>query len=86
MYDINTLKGLNNAAYVKLRKTRSAPESETTRHCSWAQNAKGLILHSAKKRSTVFLGGDKNIRLFLSKWYGTNSAEKRDQLVESYFN
>ncbi len=64
---------------------RSQAETETSRHCSFAGDKDtGVILHSAKKRSTSFLAPH-GAKQFLAKWYGTNSAEARDRLVESYF-
>lgn len=75
---------MNNNAVI--RAQRGAAESETSRHCSYAGDAEsGVVLHSAKQRSTVFLNGA-NARAFLAAWFGTNSAEKHDELVESYFN
>jgi hypothetical protein len=67
------------------RARRGAAESETSRHCSYAgDSAEGVVLHSAKQRSTVFLPPSK-AKIFLALWLGTNSQAKHDLLVESYF-
>ena len=82
MHDLKTLIALNNRAAA----AANAPaESETTRHCSYAKGPNGgLVLHSAKLRSTGFLAA-KEAKNFLVSWFATNSATKRDRLVESYF-
>lgn len=72
-----------NERAVKTRKV----ETETSRHCSYAGDVEnGIVLHSAKQRSTVYLKKGRGSRLFLAAWFGTNSAEKRDALIENYFN
>jgi len=80
MYALNTIIAIN-------AKAASAPkhETETTRHCSYCQSRAGIVLHSAKQRSTAFIEGAAAKR-FLAGWLSTNSATKRDALVESYFS
>lgn len=74
MYSIESIKKIN-ADAVKHRAAR----------CSYSRDAKGnLVIHSAKKNVTKFLGL-RQAKAFLASWLGTNSATKRDQLVESYF-
>jgi hypothetical protein len=82
MYALSTLAGLNfRRASAQIRK-----ENETNRECSYAGNVDdGIVLHSAKKRSTVFVGAGVPSKTFLAKWFGTNSQEQRNSLVESYF-
>lgn len=76
---------MNNNAVI--RAARGAAESETSRHCSYSGDVEsGLVLHSAKQRSTVFLSNKATVRAFLAAWFGTNSAVSRDALVERYFN
>lgn len=79
MYSLSIIKKLNGAPLPK-------HETETTRHCSFAGTlTKGFVLHSAKKRSTVFVSAGRCAKEFLTQWHDTNSATKRDALVESYF-
>ena len=71
---------MNDAAAAKPRA-----ETAFTRHCSYAKSPLGgLVLHSALHRSTVYLEG-KAATNFLVSWFATNSAKKRDRLVESFF-
>lgn len=90
MYDINTLKGLNEAAYFRHRREqtgqRGPTETETLRHCSFLQSKRGIVLHSAKRRSTLFLGGATNVKRFLLAYASKNSVDAQDKLIESYFN
>lgn len=80
MHCLETLHRLNAKA-----AARPAAETETTRHCSYSgDEALGLVLHSAKQRSTCFLSGA-SATYFLTRWLVTNSVDVRDQLVESYF-
>lgn len=68
-----------------LKSAQRTAETETTRHCSYSGDPqKGIVLHSAKLRSTAFIRG-LTAKQFLASWLGTNSADKRDALVESYF-
>jgi hypothetical protein len=82
MYSLPIIQRMN-------AKRAAAPlrESETIRHCSIAGDSiDGIVLHSARTRSTAFLSGGAQANRFLGEWYGTNSVEARDKLVESYFN
>lgn len=77
MYHLDVLKSLNARA--------GAPvESETTRHCSFVQSAAGIVLHSAKQRSTIFLKGV-SAAAFLRKVGVARSELRVDQIIESYF-
>lgn len=79
MYSLSIIKQLN-------ATPRPKHESETTRHCSFSGTAqKGIVLHSAKKRSAVFLAAGTPAREFLACWHSTNSAIRRDAYVEAYF-
>jgi hypothetical protein len=81
MYALNVIVALNETAARAPKR-----ETETTRHCSYAGDAtKGIVLHSARRRSTAWLTPRK-AKLFLAEYLGTNAAEKRDELIESYFD
>jgi len=81
MYSLNVIKKLN-------RKDPVTPESETSRHCSYTHK-KGenecVVLHSAKRRSTLALQGRANVKEFLLKVLSTNSVDRVDTFIESYF-
>ena len=80
MYSLHTLAKINARA-----ATAPRAETETTRHCSFCASRQGIVLHSARQRSTAFISGAAGKR-FLAGWLSTNSATKRDALVEAYFN
>jgi hypothetical protein len=83
MHSIEGIRSLNRKAAARAK--RVAAESETSRHCSYSGDVEnGVVLHSAKQRSTAFIEGGK-ARVFLAAWLGTNSAEAHNKLVESYF-
>jgi len=83
MHSLSGIVALNAAAVRKAR--RLLAESETNRRCSFAGDVQeGLVLHSAKQRSTVFIRGAQ-AKAFMAGWLGTNSDEAHDKLVESYF-
>jgi len=65
-----------------------APKRETdqSRRCSYHRSSRGIVLHSARNRSTAFIEGKRRCDRFEVEWSATNSADKRDALVESYFN
>lgn len=79
MYSLETIKKLNAEAAV-----RAASETETTRHCSYVKSAGGVVLHSAKRRSTLFLDGLIAAR-FLRMAARNRTPGRRDALIESYF-
>lgn len=82
MYDLPTLSRLNANADRNL-----CSETETTRHCSYTGNPdKGIVLHSAKKRSTAFLSPGPRSETFLTLRRVCRSPESLDRLVESYFS
>jgi hypothetical protein len=79
MFDLATIHRLNEQA-----ATQRPFETETTRHCSICRSHAGVVLHSAKQRSTVFLSGSPAKR-FLAKWKACRALSSRDHLVESFF-
>jgi len=81
MHALSVLERLNAEAETKA----AAIETNHNRHCSYCESRNGIVLHSAKLRSTVFLSDPNACRQFKTQWFGTNSAEARDKLVESYF-
>jgi len=88
MHSLAGIHKINNEAVAKAKALREGKlgESETARHCSYAGDVdSGIVLHSAKNRSTAFVAKGAKSRAFLATWFGTNSAQKRDELVESYF-
>ena len=80
MYSLHVIRQIN-------AKAATAPKAETaiTRHCSFHAGRDGVVLHSARTRSTGFLSAGVNAKTFLADWYATNSTVKRDAVVESYF-
>lgn len=80
MYSLNTLAKINARA-----ATAPRAETETTRHCSYCASRAGVVLHSARQRSTAFISGAQ-ARKFQAGWLSTNSTTVRDGLVESFFN
>lgn len=81
MYSLNTIHRINAQA-----ASAPARETETTRRCSYCEQPDGaVILHSARQRSTAYLNPEQGKR-FLAEWLSTNSQEKKDFLVETYFN
>ena len=72
---------------VSMNARVSAPaEDAYSRHCSYHETKQGIVLHSAILRSTAMITKPAERKVFLASWFGTNSAVKRDALVESYFN
>jgi hypothetical protein len=83
MHGLSEIRRMNNKAVAAYK--RGAAESETSRHCSYAGTPEdGIVLHSAKNRSCAFIQGRKAVK-FMAEWLSSNSAEKHDSLVESYF-
>ncbi len=80
MRDLNwIIKSNERAARVKV-------EDNHNRECSFNGDAlNGIVLHSALRRNTGFLKPGAQSKRFLAKWYGTNSQDKRNEIVESYF-
>jgi hypothetical protein len=65
---------------------RSALRKKTKRRCSFCGDAqRGIVIHSARLRDTRFIAAGIPAKRFLAGWYGTNSADAHDVLVESYF-
>ena len=81
MWDLPTIKQLNEEKLQNLD-----PETETSRQSSYAGNDKmGLVLHSAKQRSTTFIPPGKLAKEFL-KTHGALANEKaQDKHIESHF-
>lgn len=79
MYSLETIQKLNAEAAV-----RAATETETTRHCSYVRSSQGVVLHSAKLRSTCFLDGNDAAK-FLRMAARNRTPDRRDALIESYF-
>jgi hypothetical protein len=68
------------------RACRVQPEDNFSRACSFNGDVEnGIVLHSALRRNTGFLKPGAQSKRFLAKWYGTNSQDKRNEIVESYF-
>lgn len=60
-------------------------ESETGRHSSFVGDAeRGVVLHSAKQRSTVFLNPER-AEGFLKEVGAAKTPEAKDEAIESYF-
>lgn len=78
MYSLNTIRHIN------APKAVPAKEDAFSRHCSYHASPKGVVLHSAKHRSTGFIEGAQAKR-FLADVQSTNSQTKKDAIVESYF-
>ncbi len=79
MYSLEVIQAMNrNTSGLKV-------ESETTRHCSYAVGGTGIVLHSAKKRNTVFLRNGRDTDAFYRK-IGTKDRSGQDRVIESYFN
>jgi hypothetical protein len=76
MYSLNIIHALN-------RQASTPAENETTRHCSICRSRAGIVLHSAKKRSTAFIKGVSATRFLRA--YDRATLAKRDALVESFF-
>ena len=79
MYSLDTLKKMNADAV-----TRATAETETTRHCSFVRSSQGVVLHSARQRSTVFLSGNDAAK-FLRMSARNRTPARRDAIIEAYF-
>ena len=77
MYSLEQIKKMNAASITPV-------ETETTRHCSFVRSSQGIVLHSAKLRSTCFLDGNEAAK-FLRMAARNRTPERRDKLIESYF-
>lgn len=76
MHSLEVIKSMNN-------RPAASHETETTRHCSYTKSAQGVVLHSAKQRSTCFLSG-KVAEAFLSD-AADRTPKQLDRLIESFF-
>lgn len=81
MYSLTTLHKINAKAAAKPKH-----ENEWSRHCSFHQSKPGIVLHSAKLRSTAFLEAGPKAKRFLVEIQSTNSQVKKDSIIESYFS
>ena len=71
----------NNAAVAKAKA-----EDNHNRDCSFAGDFEsGIVLHSARERSTLFLRPGDRCKSFLRRWNLTDSQKGKNALVESYF-
>lgn len=60
-------------------------ENNFDRACSFSGDSKsGVVLHSARLRSTVFLRPSL-AKGFLRRWNSVNSQEARNHIVEGFF-
>lgn len=79
MYSLEEIKFINAAA-----AKSTVAENELSRHCSFVRSSQGIVLHSAKLRSTCFLDGNEAAK-FLRMAARNRTPERRDKLIESYF-
>ena len=79
MYSLTTIIALNNI-------DRRNAENEVTRHCSYTGNVeRGLVLHSAKLRSTAFVSAGLYSKLFLAEHAKCKTIAARDAHIEAQF-
>lgn len=70
----------------KMNQPSKAAETNFSRHCSFNGNVRrGIVLHSALKRSTAFVQPGAPAQEFLQAWQAAGSATERDAMVEQYF-
>ena len=82
MLGLTEIIAVNNKA---ARKAHRA-EHETSRHCSYTGSmTRGVVLHSAKHRSTVFLAKGHEANDFLVRRFAYGTLAAVDKLIESYF-
>ncbi len=87
MYSLEVICAMNrNTSGLKV-------ESETTRHCSYVANARGVVLHSAIHRNTLHLKPGSWAQEFLRRMDALpcgpdyeDNKRRRDIVIESYFN
>jgi hypothetical protein len=81
MFALAEIVEMNRRAAVKAVKA----ENNFDRLCSWSGDSKrGIVLHSAKFRNTVFLR-PKLAADFVRRWLSVNSQDARNTLVERFF-
>jgi hypothetical protein len=69
----------------KAANTRKV-EDNFNRDCSWTGDVHGgIVLHSARQRSTGYLKPGAQSRRFLRLWNMCNSQEAKNRIVENYF-
>lgn len=78
MYSLSTLKRLNNRPPAQV-------ESHINRESSFSQSKRGLVLHSAEQRGTVFLPNGLEADAFLASWQATDDWRTRNKLVLRFF-
>ena len=84
MHSFKGIKQTNDQAVARAK--RNIAESETSRHCSVNFRPDGVIIHSAKQRSTMFISSAGSV-LFARAWKAAGkSVARRDALVESVFS
>lgn len=75
MHCLEVIRSINNRA--------SVPNAVQSRDCSFCQSRTGVVLHSAKLRSTAFLAGPHAVRFLRSA--SRASRAKLNRLIESQF-
>jgi homoserine kinase len=75
MYSLDVIRKMNNRAVV--------PNAVNKRDCSFVESRTGVVLHSAKLRSTVFLAGPAADR-FLRTARKSNGPSL-NRLIEAWF-
>lgn len=78
MYSLDTIRSLN-------AKAAAPVEDNFSRLCSFTRSPRGIVLHSALKRSTAHLDGDEAAK-FLRMAARNRTPAKRNALIESYFS
>jgi hypothetical protein len=78
MFDLQTLIKINNKPAVKA-------ENNFDRECSWQGDpVRGVVVHSAKFRNTVFIVGGRAKR-FITAWWSTTDQSRRNRIAEALF-
>lgn len=83
---MHSLEGIRKMNDEEIARRARQGETETTRNSSYAGNAdQGVVLHSAKQRSTMFVKPGAPAEKFLKSWESSGDLASRNKLVESYF-
>lgn len=85
MHSLEGIKRMNDEEVA--RQQRNSDETETTRASSYAGTPEsGIVLHSAKQRSTMFVKPGASSKEFEKAWKAAgDNQEIKNHLVESYF-
>lgn len=82
MHSLEGIKKMNDEEVA--RQERGRAETETTRASSYAGNDdSGIVLHSAKQRSTTFLRPGETSKEFLKSWKAAKTQEDKNHLLPS---